>query len=140
MTDHAQREFPRHPADVPIEVGPVDGACLELEAGIDVGHGGLAFLSASRFEPESTIRLRIPCVTPMFEAVARVAWCHAEGDGFHVGVQFLEARDAFRSRMVQQVCHIQKHCSERQRSGTGGPNRTESALEWIQEHAAHYPD
>ena len=61
-------------------------------------------------------------------------------DAIDLGVEFLDRRDAFRARMVEQVCHIENyrktvyHTEGRVLAGK------EAALEWIGKYAAHFPD
>lgn len=133
------REFIRHTADVPLEVTAVAGAAPVARHGVNVSHGGLAFTSEEYVEPGSTILIRIPEVEPPFEAHARVAWCRREGSGFWVGAQFLDSGDAFRARMVEQVCSIERYRREvEEREGRVlGP--TEAAAEWIGRYAGRFP-
>ena len=65
---------------------------LHAPAGLDIG---------------AIIELRIPTVDPPFEAHAKVVWCRPEYPKFLVGVEFLDKADAFRSRMVEQICTIE---------------------------------
>ena len=100
MQSNPQREFLRHTVDVPLEVERVGQSTPLAEHGINVGHGGLAF--QSRFCPAvgEILRIRIATVTPPFEGRARVAWCRPESGAYLVGVQFLDATAAFRSRVA----------------------------------------
>lgn len=133
------RAFIRHPAEVPLEVRAGDGAAPASLHATNVSLGGLCFLSAARMPAGTRVRLRIPTVSPPFEAEAQVVWCrpHA-GGGWDVGARFLTAGDAFRARMVEQVCHIEQYRRDRAREGrvlTG----TEAAREWIARHASGFP-
>ena len=86
------------------------------------------------------LHLRIETVDPPFEADARVAWCRSEGDGYLVGVEFLDAADAFSSRMVQQVCSIENYRQEvREREGRDLATN-DAAKEWIEKYAGRFPD
>src|SRR5690242_16506997 len=104
------RQFIRHPSDVPIEIqsAPENGylrRCIK-----NVSLGGLAFSSDAAIEPETIIALRFPYLKPAFEVpAARVAWCQNEGSQYAVGVQFLDSEEAFRVRMVEQICHIESY-------------------------------
>jgi hypothetical protein len=133
-----RRRFIRHPAEIPLEVldhGPLGRLLLS-----NVSEGGLCFLSGRPFALGAAVRLRIASVQPRFEAEARVTWCRAVEDGFEVGAQFLDDADAFRARMVEQVCHIERYRREvREREGRdldGGA----AAREWIDRYAAEFPD
>jgi hypothetical protein len=55
-------------------------------------------------------------------------------------VQFLDAADAFRARMVEQVCSIERYRREVRRREGRVLSGQEAAEEWIREHAARFPD
>ena len=130
------RHFIRHPADIPIEIrratetGDVHG--------YNVGIGGLALSSGCPLEIGIIVDVRIPFVQPAFETRARVCWCSPGRNGFDVGVAFLDRDDAFRARMVEQVCSIGSY--QRSLRSTEGRDLTieQAALEWIDRYAAKF--
>lgn len=135
-----RREFIRHTADVPIEVRAVEDGARAHRRGVNVSVGGLAFESDEYVAPGSTIEIRIPEVDPPFEASARVVYCQPCPDHFSVGAQFLDAGDAFRARMVEQVCSIERYRREvREREGRS-LSPEEAAAEWIGKYAGRFPD
>jgi c-di-GMP-binding flagellar brake protein YcgR len=140
VRDNPRREFLRHTVDVPLEVEQVGDSSPLREQGVNVSHGGLAFVSARCPRVGDVLHIRIPTVRPPFEGEARVAWCRPERDGFLVGVQFLDASVAFRSRMVQQVCSIENYRKEvREREGRT-LTAQEAAEEWIARYGGRFPD
>jgi PilZ domain len=142
MTDtHTNpRRFIRHTADVPIEVRAVPGSAAVVQQGTNVSEGGLAFVSDACLDAEGTIEVRIPEVDPPFEAHARVVWCRPEEDGrYLVGVQFLDAKDEFRARMVEQVCTIEKYRKDVREQEGRELDAQEAAAEWIQKYAGRFP-
>lgn len=135
-----RRLFIRHTADVPIEVRTVREGARAKRRGVNVSFGGLAFESDEPAAPGTTVEVRIPEVEPPFEARARVVHCEPEGDHYCIGVQFLDAGDAFRVRMVEQVCSIERYRrTVREREGRE-LTREEAASEWIRENAERFPD
>jgi hypothetical protein len=151
------REFIRHTVDVPLqfravdghdhhELGPIPDEALEPVGEASEGHsrnvgfGGLAF--ESNFCPSvgQLIELNIPTVDPPFVAKARVAWCRPSHDGgYLIGASFLDASDAFRSRMVQQVCSIENYRKEvKDREGRELTTQ-EASAEWIEKYAGRFP-
>jgi hypothetical protein len=134
-----RRVFVRHTTDVPLEVERLGMPAPLAEKGVDVSHGGIAFLSGWCPETGEIIRLRIPTVEPPFEAKAKVTWCREESGGFLVGAQFLDASDAFRSRMVEQVCAIEKYRGEVRESEGRSLSTSEAAAEWIARYAERFP-
>ncbi len=152
------REFIRHTVDVPLDfrlveahedsdLGPLppesaahEGGETERGHSRNVGFGGLAFESNFCPRPGELIELTIPTVNPPFRARARVAWCRPEdGGGYLIGASFLDASDAFKSRMVQQVCSIESYRKEvKEREGRELTVQQASA-EWIEKYAGRFP-
>ena len=135
-----QRKFIRHPSDIPIEFSAHDDAPLSRSGQAhDVSFGGLAFESTECPTSGAIIQIRIPTVNPPFETRGEVVWCRRLDGRYEVGVRFLEHSDAFKARMVEQVCHIEQYkrdVLEREgRKLTG----TAAAREWISKHAADFP-
>lgn len=133
-----ERQFIRHPAHVPIHVTSMPpGAHSRVS---DVSHGGLSFICAQAQERGAEIEIRIPEVDPGFRVCARVVWCHAVADGYRVGVRFLDPEDAYRSRMVEQLCAIESY----RRAVLDGEGRDltgeQAAREWIARHGDRFPN
>lgn len=101
----ATRSYIRHPADIPIEVSAAGTSVRPVRHTFNVSVGGLAFESNFAFLPDAIVAIRIPGVRPVFETRARVVWCSVGAQGYELGVEFLDPEDAFRARMVEQVCH-----------------------------------
>lgn len=133
-----QRAFIRHTVNVPLEVKLVPNAPSQNNEGVNISEGGLAFTVDECLPNDSVIALRIPTVSPPFEAQARVAWCRPEGHRFLIGVQFLDANDAFQSRMVQQVCAIENYRREEMQKGRSLDSQ-QAAAEWISKFAGRFP-
>ncbi len=138
MTEPARR-FIRHTIDVPLVVTASGVRHNAHDHGVNVSHGGLAFSSDACLDIGAIIELSIPTVDPPFDAHARVVWCRPEGANFLVGVEFLDKSDAFRSRMVEQVCTIEGY--RRQVLEHEGRELTagEAGLEWITKFAGRFP-
>lgn len=152
------REFIRHTVDVPLEFSTVraddaddlghfdPGPASPREPedtrsahSVNVGFGGLAFHSNYCPAVGELIELRIPSVDPPFVAKARVAWCRPEDGNYLIGASFQDASDAFRSRMVQQVCSIESYRKEvREKEGRDLTTEQASA-EWIAKFAGRFP-
>lgn len=134
------RQFIRHPVDVPVEINTHSAdppASLHTH---DISMGGLALRSSRPIAPGSHVHIRIAHVQPTFMAQARVAWCRPHEDiGFEVGVSFLDAEDAFRARMVEQVCHIEDYRQAIYRLEGRPLSSQEAAAEWIAQYAEEFP-
>lgn len=137
----SMRKFIRHPLDVPIEIRCAPDGSYILECTQDVSFGGLAFLSDAAIEPGGIIKLRIPYFMPVSDVTtARVTWCKHTGSKYAVGVEFLDSAEAFRVRMIEQVCHIESYRREvEQREGRQLTDE-EAAAEWISQYASSFPN
>jgi hypothetical protein len=135
-----RRSFIRHTAGVPLEVRCLPGSPASTLQSVNVSTGGLSFVSDEHHEMGAIIQIRIPTVNPPFEARAKVVWTRPEGDGWCVGVQFLEENDAFRARMVEQVCAIEQFRAEVRENEGRELTTQEAAAEWIARYAGRFPD
>ena len=135
------RRFIRHPADVPIEFSTADHPGIS-HPGLtqDVSFGGLAFQAEECPERGSLIIVRIPVVDPPFEMEGEVVWCRrTTGQRVEVGVRFLGSADAFRARMVEQVCYIEQYRREVLEQEGRDLDATTAAAEWIRKYASKFP-
>ena len=135
-----RRAFIRHTAGVPIEVRAVPGSAARTQQSVNVSVGGLSFVSDEDLEPGSTVGIRITEVDPPFEANARVVWSTPEDGRYCIGAQFLDSSDAFRARMVEQVCSIERYRREVEEREGRVLTAQEAASEWIGKYAGRFPD
>lgn len=134
-----KRRFVRHTAGVPLKVRTIRRDGGEPHALHDVSFGGLSFESGQPIEAGTELELQIGDVRPPFSAKARVVWCHHTESGYRIGVKFLEERDAFRSRMVEQVCAIEQYRKEVGDREGRQMSSSEAAHEWIERFADRFP-
>ena len=134
------REFIRHPTAIPIEVGSTDHFAGAEPHVVNVSHGGLAFESNIELAPGSIVEVRIPSMFPMFTTLGRVVWCNANNKAYQLGVAFLDQDDAFRTRMVEQICHIENYRNNVRATEGRQLSVEEAATEWIDRYAANFPE
>lgn len=137
--DRSKREYIRHPVDVPIHI---DAKCSQGAVGVrlnNVSVGGLSFRTPRYIAQGVTIRITIDIVEPRFEVDAIVLWCHCIDEEFEIGVEFADAEDAFRMRMVEQVCHIEHYRQQVWREEKRLLNGETAAAEWIERYAHEFP-
>ena len=131
------RKYIRHPSDIPIEIDGVD--MQDVESLHDVSFGGLSFISKNRIKPDSKISITIKFVSPSFVSLTIVKWCRKHGDHYDVGVSFCDPEDAYRARMIEQICHIEHYKREMLIKEGRRLTGEQAALEWIQRYAAKFP-
>ena len=137
-TQPDRRAFIRHPASVPVRVERLCAGSVSRVA--DVSHGGLSFVCAQPHEPGAELLVRIDSVTPPFRARAQVAWCHTERGRYRIGVHFLNRTDAFNARVVEQICAIERYRREALEHEGRYLSGEDAAREWIERHAAEFPN
>ncbi len=134
------RKYLRHPSDIPISVASVDaGPCCSTNLQ-NLSMGGIC-CEVDKFIASGTeIVVNIPLVKPCYEGHGVVVWCRREDDHFELGIRFDEAQEAFKSRMVSQVCQIE-HYKKQVRENEGRElDGEQAAKEWICKYAADFAD
>ena len=134
------RRYIRHPSDIPIEIVQQRSNDLSTENLMNVSLGGLSFQSKTPYTLGSHLKIMISAVAPAYEAVAKVRWCDDQEEGsYEIGVELLNENDVFKTRMVEQVCHIAHY--KRQVYLTEGRELSgaEAASEWIVKFAHDFP-
>lgn len=140
MNTSRAREFIRHPSDIPLEVSPHghhEQYSLQLN---NVSVGGLSFDSPEPLHAGSLVKIKISRIKPVFRVNGIVQWCHPANDHFEVGVRFMDEHDAYRVRMVEQVCHIEQYRKYLQAKQGKRVTRNKASVEWIAKHAAEFPN
>jgi hypothetical protein len=133
------RNFIRHPSSIPVDFHLEELVTEGGEHLKDVSFGGLSFSSKLELSVGDIIRIKIPVIMPVFQAMGRVSWCHPEGSGFDIGIEFLNKDDMFSARMVEQVCHIEQYKQEALLTEGRKLSSEDAALEWIKKYAPHFP-
>jgi len=138
--DRSQREYIRHPINIPIHIAQQQGADASLGVRMNnVSVGGLSFRTAKFIDAGKTIKIQIDSVQPCFEVDALVQWCHQVDNEFEIGVKFGDMEDAFRVRMVEQVCHIEQYRQLVWRQEKRYLTGEAAAAEWIEHYAHQFP-
>lgn len=133
------RKFIRHPSDIPIEVQRE--AIFSLQQNLkDIGNGGLSFSSGVFINKNTILTVKILVIRPVFEARGRVVWCERRGSVFDVGLEFIEAKDLYKIRMIEQVCYIEHYKREIRRTQGRVLTGEQAAHEWIDKYARNFPD
>ncbi|MEZ5672751.1 MAG: PilZ domain-containing protein [Thiotrichaceae bacterium] len=132
------RQFFRYPTDIPIEITVPEKQLSKRKQLHNVSLGGISFKASCCWEQGTILNVRIPFVKPPFEATGKVVWCQQQTNCFYVGVEFLQAEDGFRVRMVEQICLIEQYRHQQTAQGRKLSSE-EAALEWINRSAADYP-
>ncbi|MEJ2756397.1 MAG: PilZ domain-containing protein [Gammaproteobacteria bacterium] len=135
----------KHPVDIPIWVRPLAHLEQKLEQKplTMLSHsssGSLAFENPKPLRIGSQVELTIRITHPIFNATGVIMWCRNVGKAWEMGVQFIHEEDAFRARMVEQICHIEQYRRDIARQEGRYVSSEVAAREWIQKHAAQFPN
>lgn len=134
------RQFVRYPTDIPIDVrvadiSPAKGWGSYMTS---VGQGGMSCRVDRAMSVGSVVDIDILSVSPPYQGKGEVVWCRPTGKHFDVGVRFTNHAEAYKSRMVQQVCQIEHYKNlvfEREGRVLDG---NQAAAEWIEKYAAEF--
>lgn len=135
------RAFIRHPIEIPIDVA-AQSEPEHSESLKNLSFGGLAFGADQPYEPGTLLGICIQAPANPVQLAARVAWCQPADDEscgrYEIGVAFEDSLDAFRIRMVEQVCQIERY--RLSVLGCEGRELTteEAAKEWIERFAEQF--
>jgi hypothetical protein len=140
MAERAKRAYIRHPSNIPITIATATRDLQDQRALHDVSFGGLSCGFGAYVQPGTVIWLNIPLVKPPFEARGKVVWCHWHAGGYDLGVEFMDAGDAFRARMVEQICHIEHYRNQVRVEEGRELTAEQAAREWIGRFAADFPN
>lgn len=133
------RKYIRHPNEIPIEY-KISGEISEKKEYMkNISFGGLCFRTNKSIEPETILILRVPSINPDFEATGKVVWCLEYKDYVEVGIEFIEKNDAFRIRLIEQICYIKKYKREIFKKEGRELTDEEAAIEWTSKFAGDFP-
>ena len=125
------RAFIRHATEFPIELVESEAPERQSHPQLrDVSEGGLCCHAPREYTPGESVRVRIPLPDRVFEADGRIAWCQSESSDYRVGIEFLAPEEAFRARMVEQICHIEQYRRAVRAEGRE-LSSDEAAQEWM---------
>ena len=105
---HEKRKYPRHPVEISIDYKISGESSGKTDLTQNISFGGLCFQTQSELAPGTLLALRFPTINPNFEVASKVAWCSVKKGKVEVGVQFLDENDAFRARMIEEICHLKE--------------------------------
>jgi Tfp pilus assembly protein PilZ len=134
------REYIRHPSNIPLEVQIADLPDPQTEYLNNFSLGGLSFHSKNKLETGAQICIRIPLLRETVQVNGRVVWCKRQGRGYEVGAAFRDKEEAFRTRMVEQICHIEQYKNEVLKNEHRELSSEQAAIEWIKKYAGSFPE
>lgn len=132
------RTYIRHPTSIPIHI-TTGGYGVENLALQNLSEGGLCFVTDQAIKIGDFIDFLIPIVKPDYVGTGVVVWRRKQAPkSFEVGLRFTNDDEFFRTRMVEQVCQIEKYRQDIAEKDGRVLNSEEAALEWITKYAKDF--
>lgn len=132
------RQYTRHDASIPIEVS-LSGDSANSKALVNLSVGGLCCEADQPIAVGTVIDIQIPGSSPLYQSQGVVAWCSKIGHShYEIGVHFQNSEQAFRARMVEQVCQIERYKKLILQTEGRHMSSEEAAREWIDKFAAKF--
>jgi len=131
-----KRRYMRHPRNLPLVFRTIPREFVqapESSQGQDLG--GLRFEALCPVPPGAVLELTISVCGETQTFRGTVHWSRPLGRHFEVGLCFTDPDDAFRARMVEQVCHIEAYRQRRSRRGGRSIGVEQAARTWIRRYA-----
>jgi hypothetical protein len=136
------RVFIRHATSVPLQCNE-EGHIYHAQELTDISHGGLAFMSHKKHSPGDIVELSFPSIKNHPALRGEVVWSREVPESdytrYHEGIRFLNEKDHFHARIVEQVCYIESYVAEQKRTGRE-ITPEEAAQEWTSKYAASFPE
>jgi hypothetical protein len=134
------RHVIRHPLEIPIEVQPLGAQALDYLPARNASLAELAFDFPRRVNVGEVVLVRIPSVNEGAEICGKVIWLAKSAGGYVIGVSFYNENEAFRMRMLEQICHIKSYRKKVLATEGRELSNEEAAIEWISCYAASFPN
>ena len=132
------RELVRHPSDIPLDVKILSEPGSRHAYMHDVSQAGLSCLVLRQIEVGSRVEFYVPSLSDESSGRGMVVWCRPTREKYQLGIQFNAGKDAFRAKMVEQVCQIEHYRREVEALEGRVIDSEEAALEWIPRYAADF--
>ena len=134
------RHVIRHPSEIPIEIQPLGVQGLNYLPVRNAGLAELAFDFPCRVNVGEVVVIRIPSVNEGAEICGKVIWLAKSAGGYVIGVSFHNENEAFRMRMLEQICHIESYRKDVLVTEGRELSNEAAAIEWISCFAASFPN
>lgn len=134
------RRFVRHPTNIPIDVNSraLPESTGDVSALKNLSQDGMACKVPGEVPVGTVVNIDIPSVSPPYSGQGVIVWCQQDGQQFEVGVRFIDKDEAFKARMVQQVCQIEAYKRKVFEQEGRVLDSEQAAKEWIEKYAAEF--
>lgn len=131
--------FMRHPDNFPIQFKRDWKAAFRSGGDLPEQTGlGLCFESEKYLKPGTILELSIPLRGETQKFRAHVVLVLENGSGYEIGCLMHSQEEAYRARIVEQICHIESYLQNRHLARTSS-NENKGAQDWIAKNASAFP-
>lgn len=100
---------------------------------------GLSFFSDKHLTPGMQIEVTVPLRGEDHKFVGQVVLVKESHHGYDVGIWLRSQHDAYRARIVEQICYIDCYLQDKQEHSSKPINKEQGIQEWIVHNAAQFP-
>jgi hypothetical protein len=136
----AIRRHIRHVTGMPIEISldyEPDRA-TDCNGISNVSLGGMSFIASDRLDVDESIHVRFPVLEQENSLEGKVVWCNKTQKGYEVGLEFIEAAQVERMKMIDQICQIEGFRQGLEQSEGRKLSSEQAAQEWIKRYAGEF--
>jgi len=133
------RKYIRHPVEIPLDYVITGESFEKREYSQNISIGGICFRTEEKLTSGLILLIKIPTIDPKFEGVGRVVWCLDKENYFEAGVEFVDEEDAYRARLIEQICYIKKYQKDMLEQEDRDLSDEQAAEEWTRIFAKNFP-
>lgn len=139
MSPAEVRNFIKHPCDHPLSLRCIKKPARNFEVSRYRISGGIQISVKQDFNPGTLLEVSTRIQGKTLTFTGRVIWSREKhGKTHRLGLVFDNSEDAFKARMIEQLCHIE-HYQRSQRAHGRRLNVHDAANEWIERFSPNFP-
>ena len=132
----------RHITGIPIQIkpefSPIDFNDASDDTITNVSLGGLSFIADDRLDIEDSVQVRFPILDDKTTLNGKVIWCEKSNHGYRIGLEFDDAEEIQRLKMIDQINDIESY-RQRKEAIEGQPVTSEQAArEWVKQYTGEF--
>lgn len=138
MSAISEHGFIEHPCDQPFSLRRIRSAGKNFKSHNFHVYGGISLITLQAYKPGTMIEIKTRIHGEAASFRGRILWIKEYKGKTSLGVVFEDTEQAYRARMIEQLCHIEhyrrKQCSAGRRLAIH-----DAAQEWIERHSPSFP-
>ncbi len=131
------RKHVRHVTGVPVEVRVEYNSNLSDSIN-NISHGGLSFIADDKLELDEVIKVGCPLLKQESSLSGKVVWCKKSAAGYEIGLEFSDAEEVERLKVVEHICQIESFRSEIEKTEGRKLSGEQATREWVSRFAGDF--